>query len=61
MRSIWTFARAIVEARVKVQIERKEAEEAIAAAHARIQLLKKIAVAANEASTIDIEALGATC
>ncbi len=43
---------AIVEARVKVQIERKEAEEAIAAAHARMQLLKKIAVAANEASDI---------
>ncbi|MEE9551599.1 MAG: response regulator [Gammaproteobacteria bacterium] len=43
---------AIVEARVKVQIERKEHEEAIAAAHARMQLLKKIAVAANEASDI---------
>jgi len=44
---------AIVEARVKVQIESKEAEEAIAAAHARMQLLKKIAVAANEASAIE--------
>ena len=44
---------AIVEARVRVQIERKEAEEAVAAAHARIQLLKKIAVAANEASVVE--------